>query len=138
MIVVHLSVPEKFWLALLSAMGAQESLGKDPRFSSAESRIANYQLLAAELAARGVERTRDEWMALLSSHDVPFAPVNSIGEVIDDPQVRHLGTFAEARHEQAGSVTGIRSPIRINGQRSQVMAPPMYGEHGGARFRLRD
>ncbi|WP_235679087.1 CaiB/BaiF CoA transferase family protein [Aquibium microcysteis] len=134
MIAIHLSVPEKFWLGLLDALGARDSLGRDPRFLTAELRIANYQLLSAELAAVGITRSRDEWAALLRAHDVPFAPVNSIGEVLDDPQVRHLGTFAEVDHVLAGKVVGIRNPLRINGERSSVQAPPTLGEHAGARF----
>ena len=46
-------------------------------------------------AGRGRSRPspRAEWMALLEANDVPFAPVHSIPDVLDDPQVhapRHV------------------------------------------------
>lgn len=133
-VAVHLSVPEKFWWALLDAMDARSSLGADPRFRTPQDRISNYQELAAELAVRGAGRTRNEWATDLARHDVPFAPVHAIGEVMQDPQVKHLETFGEAQHPMAGKVTGIRNPLRINGVRSKVKAPPTLGEHAGARF----
>jgi formyl-CoA transferase len=48
--------------------------------------------------------------------------------VIEDPQVRHLGTFEETQHPEQGKIVGIRNPIRINGVRGQVIAPPTLGE----------
>ena len=134
-IAIHLSVPEKFWLALLDATGTHDTIGTDPRFVTAQARIGNYTALAEELAPVMAQRPREHWETAFTQHDVPFAPVHSIAEVMQDPQVRHLGTFATARHDQEGEVVGIRNPLRINGQRSDVVAPPMLGEHAGAGFR---
>lgn len=133
-IAVHLSVPEKFWLALLEATGTAATIGADPRFATARDRIRNYSALAEALVPVMAGRPRSEWEAAFTSHDVPFAPVHAIADVIDDPQVRHLGTFAAARHEQEGDIVGIRNPLRINGQRTEVVAPPVLGEHDDAAF----
>jgi len=127
-------VPEKFWLALLGATGTQDSIGADPRFATARDRIRNYSALSDAFAPLMAQRPRSEWEEAFSSHDVPFAPVHSIAEVIADPQVRHLGTFAAARHPQEGDIVGIRNPLRINGARSDVVAPPAVDEHRGAKF----
>ena len=68
--------------------------------------------------------TRAHWDEVFAEHDLPFAPVNAIPEVLTDPQVLHLGTFQPAQHPTEGEVVGIRNPIRINGIRGPVVAPP--------------
>jgi len=133
-IAIHLSVPEKFWLALLDATDTRQSIGADPRFATARDRIRNYSALAEAFAPLMAQRPRAEWEEAFTRHDVPFAPVHSVAEVIADPQVRHLGTFAAAHHPQEGDIVGIRNPLRINGARSDVVAPPVLDQHRGARF----
>jgi crotonobetainyl-CoA:carnitine CoA-transferase CaiB-like acyl-CoA transferase len=61
---------------------------------------------------------------------VPFAPVNSFEEALDDPHIRALG-IAE-RAETSGTHTGavIKSPILLDGRRPTAIRPaPLLGEH---------
>jgi crotonobetainyl-CoA:carnitine CoA-transferase CaiB-like acyl-CoA transferase len=125
---IHLSVPDKFWSSLLDALEANGSLGKDPRFKSRKERVGNYPSLAEELAKIVSTKPRAHWEKVFTEHDLPFAPVNNIPQVLDDPQVRHLGTFETAQHPIKGEIVGIRNPIRINGVRAPVVAPPSLGE----------
>jgi crotonobetainyl-CoA:carnitine CoA-transferase CaiB-like acyl-CoA transferase len=134
-IAVHLSVQEKFWSAFLDAIDARDTLGKDERFLTRKSRLENYVALSSALAEIISADTSEFWSEAFLSSDVPFAPVNTIGEVLDDPQVKHLATFGAAEHPLHGHVTGIRSPIRINGSRNDVVAPPALGEHSEAILR---
>jgi formyl-CoA transferase len=61
---------------------------------------------------------------------VPFAPVQTIPEVIDDPQIRHLGTFYPETHPTEGGLTLIRRPVHIDGSREiDGRAPPTLGQH---------
>ncbi|AMN41506.1 CaiB/BaiF CoA transferase family protein [Rhodoplanes sp. Z2-YC6860] len=128
---VHLSVPDKFWTNLLDALQAHATLGVDPRYRSRKERVENYVSLAEELANIVRTKPRLHWEKVFAEHDLPFAPVNTIAEVLDDPQVRHLGTFETVRHPDKGEITGIRNPIRINGIRGPVVAPPTLGERDG-------
>ena len=128
---IHLSVPDKFWSNLLDALEARATLGTDPRFKSRKDRVVNYMSLAEEVGKTVRTKCRPHWENAFAEHDVPFAPVNTIPEVLSDPQVRHLGTFATVQHPAKGEITGIRNPIRINGVRGPVVAPPTLGEHDG-------
>lgn len=75
-------------------------------------------------------RPRDEWAARLEAQDVPFAPVLDVAEVIEDPQVRHLGTFYRVAHPTEGGVSGAYPPLRIDGERpGAIVPPPTLGEH---------
>ena len=61
--------------------------------------------------------------------DVPFAPIHSVSEVMSDPQVKHLGTFAKANHPAEGELVSIRSPILFDGKRGDNALPPTLGQH---------
>ena len=64
---------------------------------------------------------------------MPFAPVNDLAEVPDDPQVRHLGTFYRQRHPTEGEITAIHRPVLIDGERTERALPaPTLGEHTDA------
>jgi formyl-CoA transferase len=69
-------------------------------------------------------------MAVLEQNDVPFAPVQSLQGVLDDPQVRHLETFYKQRHPTEGEITAIHRPVLIDGEREERALPaPTLGEH---------
>jgi len=48
-------------------------------------------------------RTRDEWVALLAPADTCVAPVYTVPELVDDPQVAARGLIVEAKHDTAGT-----------------------------------
>jgi formyl-CoA transferase len=69
-------------------------------------------------------------MNVLEQNDVPSAPVQSLQEVLDDPQVRHLDTFYRQRHPTEGEITAIHRPVLIDGVREERVLPaPTLGEH---------
>jgi crotonobetainyl-CoA:carnitine CoA-transferase CaiB-like acyl-CoA transferase len=129
LISVHLSTPPKFWEALLRAIGRPE-LAADARFDSAGQRIKNYDVLLEELGRSFLKKKQTEWIVELERLDVPFAPVNDFAAVVEDPQVKHLGTIIQMEHPRMGSVKGINSAVHYDRQREvNRMAPPMLGEH---------
>jgi formyl-CoA transferase len=131
LLAIHLSSQSKFWDGMLVAIGRTE-LANDNRFKTREVRIRNFVELTQVLADTFVTKPRAEWMALLESNDVPFAPVHNIPDVIDDPQIRHLDTFRTLRHPTEGEIVSIRRPVRIDGGRDGLDLPaPTLGQHTG-------
>lgn len=130
LVALHLSSRDKFWDALVEALDRKD-LAVDPRFSTREARLDNYDALRAALASDFLRRSRAEWIEILAKHDLPAAPVYDLGEVGDDPHVRHLGTFYTLEHPQEGPQTAIRRPIWFNASRQDQpnAPPPMLGEH---------
>ncbi len=129
LLAIHLSSQTKFWDGLLR-VAERTDLNDDPRFSTREARIAHFAELTQTLASVFVTRERGVWMALLEAQDVPFAPVHSIPEVIDDPQVRHLESFRTLHHPTLGDLFATRRPLRIDGGRDgSDLAAPVLGEH---------
>jgi formyl-CoA transferase len=128
---IHMSSQEKFWLAMLETFEVQK-LASDPRFSSRAGRVDNYLELAQELQKAAATAPRDHWMKRLEANDVPHAPVNSLPEVMADPQVRHLGSFHEMHHPERGPYQAIRRPVYFDGSRGDqpLDLPPNLNADG--------
>ena len=130
LIAIHLSAREQFWHSLVNALGSPE-LGVDPRFSKHQARARNYPALRDELASRFARKSRSEWIARLVEADVPAAPIYNVLEVIEDSQVRALGSICELEHPTEGVVRGVCFPVLADGSRvrSNSLPPPTLGEH---------
>jgi crotonobetainyl-CoA:carnitine CoA-transferase CaiB-like acyl-CoA transferase len=128
LLAVHLSRHEKFWTNLLATIGRPE-LAREEKFVTRQKRIENYQALRKELSAVFVTQPRKHWMGLLEDNDVPFAPVNDTVEVLEDPQVKHLGTLCTATHPTQGEIKALRTPVLFDGARPDIVAAPTLGEH---------
>jgi len=132
LIAIHLSSLEKFWLGLVKALEADE-LTRDARFSERLARISNYETLGTELDRRFRTRTLHEWSARLSANDVPFAPINGIDAVVEDPQVGHLGLIVPVNGVEQGGRQAVRPPLQFDGERAHaVSAAPLLDQHGAA------
>jgi crotonobetainyl-CoA:carnitine CoA-transferase CaiB-like acyl-CoA transferase len=125
---IHLSTPDKFWRGLAEVAGRPD-LVTDPRFARKGDRIAHYDELRAELAGVFAQGDRQTWLDELRERDVPAAPINTIAEALDEPQVRHLDvlrTFGEG----AEALRLMGSPVRYSSCPPQDgLRPPWVGEH---------
>jgi len=131
LIAIHLSSLEKFWQGLTAAIDS-EGLRSDPRFSTRLKRIEHYEALGKELDARFSQRPLEYWTQHLGENDVPFAPINPIDRVVDDPQVRHLGIVVPVRDAHGGG-SAVRPAIQFDGERmTSVRTAPLIDEHGAA------
>jgi formyl-CoA transferase len=127
--VIHCSVPEKFWLGLLKAVGRME-LAKDGRFKTRDARRKNYEELHAELSLIFATRSRKEWLKRLEEHDVPSGPLYNMAEVLADPQVIHLGLVHEVKHPKVGTFKFVGSPVNYSDlPKGSANPPPLLGEH---------
>ena len=120
---IHCSVPEKFWLALLQAAGRMD-IAADERFKSRDSRRQNYEALEKTLASTFKTKTRGDWLKILEAHDVPAVPLYDVAEVLDDPQVKHLGLIEEIEHPTAGRLRFVGGPVDFDNLAKDKAAPP--------------
>ena len=127
--VVHLSSPPKFWEGITHAVGRLE-LKDDPKFLDREARIRHYDLLHKILAGIFATKPRKKWLERLRTYDVPCAPLYSLDEVFEDPQVRNLGMPVVLRHPKMGVIHLSGNPIGLSQTPvSHRLAPPTLGEH---------
>ncbi len=131
-LLIHLSSPPKFWVALCQAVERPDLLS-DPRFAERRDRQRNYEALRAELIPVFAGRDRDEWLGVLQVNQVPCAPVNTVGEALDDDQLRHLGIIDVLDEPGVGPMPQIRPPVLWSGAPlPAVPRAPYLGEHTGA------
>ncbi len=128
--VVHMSVPEKFWLAVTEVFDLVD-LRDDERFVDRMARHDNYEALDQILKEAALRRTRAEWFELLEHADVPHGPINGFAEVFDDPQVAELGlveTVEMAPGERP--LTQVGPSLRLSDNALRVGPPaPGLGQH---------
>jgi crotonobetainyl-CoA:carnitine CoA-transferase CaiB-like acyl-CoA transferase len=126
-----LSSLEKFWQGLTSAVDSAR-LTEDERFRTRHGRIAHYEELGAELDALFLQRPTQYWVERLGQHDVPFAPIHRVDEVVNDPQVKHLGLIVPVESANGGK-QAVRPAVQFDGERStSVRSAPLLDEHGAA------
>lgn len=131
LIAIHLSSMEKFWEGLTTALDS-ERLSTDERFRTRQGRIDNYEALGAELDALFSRHPLRHWVDRLEHNDVPFAPINRIDQVIDDPQVRHLGLIVPVESGK-GDGWAVRPAVQFDGVKSErVTSAPLLDQHGAA------
>jgi crotonobetainyl-CoA:carnitine CoA-transferase CaiB-like acyl-CoA transferase len=131
LLAIHLSSLEKFWEGLVAALRAP-ALSGDPRFNSRQARIDNYESLGAELDRHFSQQSLAHWVDELGRNDVPFAPINTIPDVVNDPQVGHLGLIVPVESPR-GAAHAVRPPVQFSGKRcATVRAAPLLDEHGAA------
>jgi crotonobetainyl-CoA:carnitine CoA-transferase CaiB-like acyl-CoA transferase len=129
LVAIHLSSLDKFWTGLLTALEAPQ-LGTDPRFATRLLRIEHYTELGRELDSLFSKRPLAEWVQIMSRHDVPFAPINKVDDVVNDPQAQHLGLFVPIDNPHAAKQQ-VRPPVQFDGQRATSVDPaPLINEHG--------
>jgi crotonobetainyl-CoA:carnitine CoA-transferase CaiB-like acyl-CoA transferase len=118
---------EKFWQALVEAMGLPE-VGRDPRFATFADRLAHKDALLPILKARFAQRTTAEWLDRLRGR-VPCAPVNTLAEALADEQVRARGMILEVDHPEFGRLREVASPVRTAGAVGAPAPAPSLGQH---------
>lgn len=119
---------EKFFSKLCDALDTDWV--DDPRFADIEARLANQDELDAVIGARTRDFDRDELVERLVAADVLTAPINSVIEVTEDPQILHNEMIVEVEHDKLGpiNVTGI--PLHFARTPGAVrIPPPMLGQH---------
>jgi len=125
----HLSSLDKFWEALVEAIDGQ-ALAQDERFSQRLRRIDNYEALNVELNAIFATRTRAEWVERFAGFDVPAAPINTIPDVVSDPQANHLDMFVPLTGRIEGAERTVRPAFSFDGRHATtVRAAPVVDQH---------
>lgn len=124
-VTLSMTYEDHFWRNLCTVIGKQD-LGQLSR----EERSAKQQELVSLLRAVFLTKTRDEWLKLLISADVPCGPAYELAEVITDPQLRHRGMFVELDDPRKGKRTFVAPSLKFSDTPAGIrMPPPELGEH---------
>ncbi|HYB41520.1 MAG TPA: CoA transferase [Candidatus Methylomirabilis sp.] len=123
---------DRFWQKFARALG-REALATDPRFAVNQQRVANRKELEAMLEEIVGGYERETLLALLDEADVPATPVNTVDQVMTDPQTIERGIVQRAAHPRLGEIPVIGTPLRFSRMTPGVRrAAPLRGEHTDA------
>jgi len=112
---------------LAAALG-RPSLAEDPRFANNGERVVNRNPLIAILADIFKTETRAHWARLLDAQGIPNGPINSMDQVVADPQTRALGQI-----QQHGDLALVGLPLSFDGERPAFSKrAPALGEDNSA------
>ena len=126
---------EVIWKRFCEAVG-QRDLINDPRFADNSKRVENRSELIAILSKTFLQRRNDAWFKLLTDAEVPCAPVQTIDQVFQAPQVLQRDMLIEVDHPTAGKVRMAGIPVKFSVTPASVrMPPPLLGEHNDAILR---
>ncbi len=126
---------EVIWKRFCEAVG-QRDLINDPRFADNSKRVENRSELIAILSKTFLQRRNDAWFKSLTDAEVPCAPVQTIDQVFQAPQVLQRDMLIEVDHPTAGKVRMAGIPVKFSVTPASVrMPPPLLGEHNDAILR---
>ena len=125
---VHLSSHNQAWEDFLRA-GELDGLVGDPRFASNKHRTDRHEEIVHILRAQFRTKAREYWLARLDANQIPHAPINTIAEVFDNPQIKHLGIPKQITHPKMGVSKLVGSPINMSDTPPKFFrAAPLLGE----------
>ena len=119
--------PDRYWPDFCQVIGRPD-LADDVRFADMASRREHAEACIAELDREFATRTFDEWKAVLARLDAPWAPVQSVAELIDDPQVVANGYIGDVIIDGEAAYRLPAVPVQIDGSPPPLRRAPEHGE----------
>jgi CoA:oxalate CoA-transferase len=117
------------WQRFVKVIGRDE-LTNDPRFSTDRARGENAALIDEIVKEWVAQRTVDEVVNTLQGAGVPCEPVNTMYQLLDDPQIKAREMIVYADHPNLGRIPLPGTPIKLSLTSGRIGAPaPKLGEH---------
>lgn len=118
------------------AMAGFEALAReldDPFFAGLEEERDGWtqrDAIFARLREHLLRQPTAHWLERFRAADIWCGPVYGYADLVDDPQIRHNGTFVEYDHPTEGRVKVPGFPIRFSRTPSAITrGAPLVGEH---------
>ena len=121
--------PDRHWPVLARLVGRLDWLA-DTRYATQASRAENCVSLIAELDGIFASASFDSWVtAFQAEPDFFWAPVNTVDDVLADPQTAAAGAIVEVT-ELGGTIPEVASPVDFHGTPcAPPRRAPLLGEH---------
>lgn len=75
-------------------------------------------------------RTADEWLHDMLAERIPCAPVNTLDQILEDPNIQERHMIAETVHPVYGLARAPGNPVKVDGLIPGHATPaPLPGEH---------
>ncbi|HEU0062592.1 MAG TPA: CoA transferase [Hyphomicrobiaceae bacterium] len=114
---------------MCKAMGAERLL-EDEDFATGDKRSQNRARLNAEISSFTKAYTSLDLVERLNAAGVPSGPIYDIGQMFNDPQVKHVGMAVPMPHPTRKDAGVVNQAVELSRTPSVINRPtPALGEH---------
>lgn len=126
---------DRQFAALCNLIG-QPELASDPRYVDNPRRLENRSALIAHLQAIFKTRKAADWVDGLLTAGIPAGPINSVADILNDPQVRARGLVQSVPLDGDNLLRLVGPAVKLSETPAQVnLPPPLLGQHTDAILR---
>ncbi|MDA0263045.1 MAG: CaiB/BaiF CoA-transferase family protein [Chloroflexi bacterium] len=114
---------------LCKALGRSD-LVEDPRFATNTDRVEHRDECVGVFKEIFSRNTTEHWVSLIVKAGVPCGPINTVSQVVSNPQVLARNMIAEVEHPNVPNMRFPASPLKLTDSPATVrLAPPLLGQH---------
>ncbi len=108
----------------------RKDLAEDVRFKRNADRVNNLDAMNEIIIDNLAADEMSAWVDKFSAAGVPCSPINTVSDLMAEPQIVHRKMVQELEHPVAGKVPQVVSPMRFsNAPLSFDRAPPTLSQH---------
>lgn len=120
-------ITDNFWKNLNKVLKCSEF--DNPKYDLRPGRWADRDFIEDKLKQILMQNTVGHWRALLEAERIPCAPVNTIGQAMQDEQLLHRNMVIDLKHPDGGSTKGPGNPIKLSRNENETFsAAPKLGQ----------
>ena len=117
------------WERMCHAIG-QAGLLEDPRFTTNTDRVEHRAECVGALNEVFMQNTTDYWVGLIVEAGVPCGPINTVSDVVSNPQVLARNMISEVVHPNIPNLKFPSSPLKLTDSPATIRrVPPLLGQH---------
>ncbi|HEY5338517.1 MAG TPA: CoA transferase [Rhizomicrobium sp.] len=104
---------DDIWARVCRVMGREE-LARDPRFLTNPLRVQHVDVMAAEMERTLAAKPSKVWLDALEAEGVPSGPINTVADVMTDPQVLSRNMIIETQDPDLGPIKMQGNPVKLS------------------------
>ncbi|XP_003704841.1 succinyl-CoA:glutarate CoA-transferase [Megachile rotundata] len=117
------------FIDLAKRMQLTELLNSD-KYKNNKARVENRNELLPLLRKKFKTKSNKEWALVFEGASFPYGPINTIGQVFEDPQIKHMKMVQDLEHSTGNRVKVVGPAVTYSYATNKArFAPPMLGQH---------
>jgi crotonobetainyl-CoA:carnitine CoA-transferase CaiB-like acyl-CoA transferase len=119
----------RLWKRVATALEL-DGMAADPRFADNVGRVRHRKELEDAVEAAVARHDRESLLQILAKNGVPATPVNTLDQMLNDPQTATRSVIRRMHHPKLGDIPVVGVPLTFSGMEPGVRRhAPMRGEH---------
>ena len=128
---IFIFAQQQMWKAFAAAIGRPD-ITDDPRYATTEARWENRDTLNPIIEDWTRRKTKHAAMKILGDAGVPSGACQDSGEIFEDPHLQERQMILDLEYPPRGTYKMVGSPIKLSDSATEIVRPPMLGEHTDA------